>query len=69
MLDLIGFQIARKALAQGFDPDSLLIINLQGSDREFMRARLGAAAATPLINPEPVVAPMYSVYRDMCHDH
>jgi hypothetical protein len=63
MLDLIHFQIARKLLAQGYDPDSLLIINLQGSDRELVRARLGAVAATPLINPEPVIAPAHCVYR------
>jgi hypothetical protein len=69
MLDIIHFQIARKLLAQDYDADSLLIVRLQGGDRELCRASIGAVAATPLINyDKPVLAPTYCVYRDMRHD-
>jgi hypothetical protein len=71
MLDLLPFMAVRKLLAQGYDAGaSLLIIRLQGSDRELCNASLGAVAATPLINHDaPVLAPTYCVYRDMRHDH
>ena len=54
-LDLIGFLIARRLLEQGYDVNRLLVVRLQGADYVLMRALLGAAAATPLVN---VAAPV-----------
>jgi hypothetical protein len=39
----------------GYDVDRQLIVKLQGSDRELMRAPLGVVAATPLLNTDKPV--------------
>ena len=63
-IDLIPFMIARKLLSQGNNPDRLLIVRLEGADYELMRAPLGVAAATPLINTAaPVWQSTRCVYR------
>jgi hypothetical protein len=63
-LDLIGFLSARRLLEQGYDVNRLLIVRLQNADFELMRAPLGAAAATPIVNiAAPVKHPTKSVFR------
>lgn len=63
-LDLMGFLVARRLLEQGYDVNRLLIVRLQGADFELMRAPLGAAAATPLINvAAPVKQAAHAVFR------
>ncbi len=50
-LDLIPFMIARRLFFDhGYDPDRMLIVRLYGADYEMLRAPLGAAAATPIVN-------------------
>jgi hypothetical protein len=50
LLDLIPFMLARKLLEQGYNVERIVVVRLQGADFELMRAPLGAAAATPLLN-------------------
>lgn len=54
-LDLMPFLVARRLHDRGYDLDSQLIVRLQGSNRDMMRAPLGVAAAPPLVN---TVAPI-----------
>ena len=49
-LDLAPFMAARFLLSQGYNPQRLLIVRLQGADYELLRAPLGAAAAMPMVN-------------------
>lgn len=49
-LDLLPFLVARILLEQGYNLERLLVVRLRGADFEMMRAPLGAAAATPLVN-------------------
>ena len=59
-VDIVAFMIARKLVDEGgYDLDSELIVKLQGSDRELMRAPLGIAAATPLLNTKQVTDTRY----------
>ena len=63
-LDLFGFLIARRLLEQGYDVNRLLIVRLQGADFDLMRAPLGAAAATPLVNvAAPVKQAAHAIFR------
>ena len=39
------FDAARKLLAQGYDPDDLLMLRHAGSDTDSLRAKLGTAAS------------------------
>ena len=55
-LDLIAFMVARNLLAQGYNPDRLLIVRLCGADYDLLRASLGQAAASPLITVNAPVA-------------
>jgi hypothetical protein len=48
-LDLSGFLAARGLIQLGYDPDRLLIVRLEGSDTDLMRAPLGVAAAKPTL--------------------
>jgi len=67
-VDLIPFMIARKLLSQGCNPERLFIVRLEGADFDLMRAPLGAAAATPLVNTEePVWQSTRHVYRGARH--
>jgi hypothetical protein len=50
LLDLMPFIIARALMEQGYNLERLLVVRLQGADREMARAPLGAVAATPLVN-------------------
>jgi hypothetical protein len=55
-LDIVAYMVARKLLDEGgYDVDRQLIVKLQGSDRELMRAPLGVVAATPLLNTDKPV--------------
>jgi hypothetical protein len=59
-LDLIAYMVARKLLHEGrYDVERQLIVRLQGSDRELMRAPLGVVAATSLLNTDPVTDSTY----------
>jgi hypothetical protein len=49
-LDLIPFMVARTLLAWGYDASRLLVVRLEGADYDLLRATIGAAAATPLVN-------------------
>jgi hypothetical protein len=49
-LNLIPFMLARKLLEWGYNVERMLVVRLQGADFALMRAPLGAAAATPLLN-------------------
>jgi hypothetical protein len=49
-LDLAPFAAARSLVEQGYDPDRMMIVHLEGADYLMMRAPLGAVAATPLVN-------------------
>ena len=63
-LDLMGFLIARRLLEQGYNVNRLLVVRLQGADFDLMRAPLGAAAATPLVNSAaPVKRAAYAMSR------
>lgn len=63
-LDLIGFLVARGLLSQGYDVNRLLVVRLQGADFELMRAPLGAAAATPIVNvAAPVKQAAHAIFR------
>jgi hypothetical protein len=63
-IDLFSFMIARQLLAQGNNPDRLLIVRLRGADFNLMRAPLGIVAATPLLNEaNPVTGPAHCIYR------
>jgi hypothetical protein len=54
-LDVVAFLVARKLMDEGgYDVDRQLIIRMQGSDRDLMRASIGVLAATPLPNTKPV---------------
>jgi hypothetical protein len=65
VLDLIPFIVARKLLSQGYNTGRLLIVRLRGSDRDLMRAPLGAVAATPLVNTAaPVERATHAIYRE-----
>jgi hypothetical protein len=57
-LDLMPFIIARVLMEQSYNLKRLLVVRLQGADREMVRAPLAAVAATPLVNIErPVEHP------------
>ena len=43
-LDLAPFMAARFLLSQGYNPQRLLIVRLQGADYELLRAPLGAGS-------------------------
>lgn len=63
-LDLVPFMIARRLLEQGNNAERLLIVRLEGADRELMRGPLAVVAATPLLNHDaPVWQPAQCVFR------
>jgi hypothetical protein len=65
-LDLAPFAAARWLLAQGYDPDRLLVVHLEGADHVMARAPLGAVAATPLVNTaKPVKHGTLEYFREM----
>lgn len=67
-LDLTPFMAARQLLEWGYDPNRLLIVRLQGADYELLRATVGAAAATPLVNTAaPVKQATRCVFRETRH--
>jgi hypothetical protein len=48
--------VARKLMDEGgYDVERQLIIRMQGSDRDLMRASIGVLAATPLPNTDKPV--------------
>ena len=64
-LDLMPFMLARVLLEQGYNAARPFIVRLQGADYELMRATLGAAAATPLVNAaKPVANPLRCVFNN-----
>jgi hypothetical protein len=66
-LDLAPFMAVRFLLSQGYNPQQLLIVRLQGADYELLRAPLGAAAAMPVINATPASQTARSIFHRSQH--
>ena len=64
-LDLIPYLAARVLLSRGYAAGRGFIVRLQGSDRDMMRAPLGAEAATPKANSSsPVKRAAHCVFGE-----
>ena len=62
-LNLAPFMVAR--LSQGYNPQRLLIVRLQGADYELLRAPL--AAAMPVVNATPASQATRSIFHRSQH--